>query len=74
MPYTVGCTPAPVTFTIRPRFGWQFLLSIAWVCFIGYEMIFVDWRTFRSADIFNVVIFVCVSVAVLLVVDSARAP
>ena len=46
----------------------------AWVCFIGYEMIFVDWRTFRSADIFNVVIFVCVSVAVLLVVDSARAP
>src|SRR5439155_7735951 len=38
----------------------------AWVCFIGYEMIFVGWRALRSADVFDVVIFVFVSVAVLL--------
>ena len=66
MPYTVSCTPAPLTFTIRPRFDWQFLFSIAWVCFVGYQVIFVGWRTFRSADVFDFVIFGCVSVAVLL--------
>ncbi len=67
MPYTVSCTPAPLTFTIRPSFGWQFLSSIAWVCFIGYQLIFVGLRnTLRSAGVFGFVIFGCISGAILL--------
>lgn len=66
MPYTVSCTPAPLTFTIRPKFDWQYLLSIAWVCFIGYQVFFVRWRNLRSNDVFDVVIFAVVSFAVVL--------
>src|SRR5690348_6392462 len=66
MPFTVSCTPAPLTFTIRPRFDWQFLLSIAWVVFIGYELLAGGWSRIRSADVFDIVIVASVSMAILL--------
>jgi hypothetical protein len=65
MPYTVSCTPTPLTFTIRPRFDWQFLLSVAWLGFVGYEVFTGGWRI-HSADVFDIVIFASVSVAFLL--------
>ena len=65
MPYTFSCAPAPLTFTIRPRFDWQFLLSIAWVGFIGYEVFSGGWRI-HSSDVFDIAIFAFVSVAILL--------
>lgn len=66
MPYTVSCTPAPLTFTIRPRFDWQFLVGIAWGCFLAYQMLSVGWRYLRSANVSDIAIAVVTSVVVLV--------
>lgn len=66
MPYRVGCTPAPLTFTIRPRFEWRFLLGVGWICFVGYQVFTAGWSGIRSADVFEIVIFFAVSAALLL--------
>ena len=41
MPFEVSAAPAPLTFTIRPRFGWQGAVSILWFLVITY-LIFND--------------------------------
>ena len=63
MPYTVSCSPAPLTFIIRPRFDWRSLLSVAWIAFVGYEM-FTD--RIRSGDVLEIAFFATVSLAILL--------
>ncbi len=70
MPYTVGCTPAPLTFTIRPRFDWQVLFSIGWLCFFGYyayAAYVTGGRSVHSDNIFNVALFTVTAFAGLLV-------
>lgn len=64
MPYTVSCDPAPLTFTIRPRFTWQSVLGVAWACFIAYQI--VGWREERSHNLFNWGIVALMSVIILL--------
>lgn len=64
MPYTVGCTPAPLTLTIHPKLGWQSLLGIAWICFVGYQVVFVDWP--KTRDILGYILFAIISFSVLL--------
>ena len=67
MPYTVGCTPAPLTFTIRPKMQWQALLALAWLAFVGYRIYVHDWRRIAEPDtIFDTVIFALVSLGALL--------
>lgn len=66
MPYTVDCSPAPLTFNIRPKFGWQSLLGIAWICFIAYEISLVSWRKIGSHDPFNLTMFALISFSVIL--------
>jgi hypothetical protein len=63
MPYTVGCTPAPLTFTIRPRFGWQSFLGIAWIFFVGYAVVLGQ---FRTPDLFDYILFSLISFSILL--------
>lgn len=68
MPYTVGCTPAPLTFTIRPKMQWQSLLTLAWFAFIGYEF-FVHHRWNRLAapdQIFDTIMYSLVSLGALV--------
>jgi hypothetical protein len=62
VPYTVNCNPAPLTFTIRPKFDWQILVSIPWVCFVGYQVFFLR---FRSDNLSEIVIVVAISLAAL---------
>ncbi len=60
MPYTVGCTPAPLTFTIRAKFDWQVLLSIGWLCFFGYlayDAYASGGKSVHSENFFNVAVF-----------------
>jgi hypothetical protein len=66
VPYTVNCNPAPLTFTIRPKFGWQFLLGIGWVSFIGYQIFFLGWSEVSSDNLFELVIFVTVSFGICM--------
>lgn len=65
MPYTVSCSPAPVTFTVRPRLGWQSVLGIAWICFIAYQLLFLGWQKSRSYDLFDIVVLAVISLSVL---------
>jgi hypothetical protein len=66
MPYTVSCDPAPLTFTIRPPFNWEYFVTFAWFCFIGYE-VFSDPRSKVQSDhIFDLFVCALVSFAVLL--------
>jgi hypothetical protein len=60
--YTVGCTPAPLTFTIRPKFDWHNLLTIAWMVLIVY----MGWQNRHSLDYFSIVIFGFIVVTSLL--------
>jgi hypothetical protein len=64
MAYSVSCNPAPLTFTIRPRFGWQSMLGIAWICFIVYRL--VGWRGARSYDPLDLFGLALISFSVLL--------
>ncbi|MGE5324893.1 MAG: hypothetical protein ACM3SW_18640 [Actinomycetota bacterium] len=65
MPYTVDCSPAPLTFSVRPKVDWLSVLSIAWVCFVAYEA-FANWRKIGSYDPFDLTIFVLASLSVVL--------
>src|SRR5260370_7563391 len=65
MPYSVSCTPAPLTFTIRTRFAWQSALGIAWICFVAYQVVIV-WRETRSYDLFVFVLLSLISFSILL--------
>lgn len=69
MPYTAGGTPAPLTFTIRPKFDWQILLSIAWLCSFGYYAYAAyvsGGRSAHSENFFNVFLFTVAASAGLL--------
>jgi len=61
----LSCSPAPLTFTIRPRFDWMSVLSIAWVGFIAYQTFFGGHKT-RSYDPFDIVVFALISFFALL--------
>ena len=62
MPYTVDCTPAPVTITIRPNFNWNILLALAWVCFVGYGVLYAGWHY----DIGALVVYALTSLGMVL--------
>ncbi len=64
MPYTVGCTPAPLTFTVRPRLDWRFFLSIAWACFVGY--LAFPWWKLHPSDGFFIVTYAAISLVAIL--------
>ncbi len=67
MPYTVACTPAPLTFTIRPKLQWQSLLTVAWFTFIGYEVYLHDWHRLAAPDrMLDTVLYTLVSLGALL--------
>ena len=50
VPYTIDCTPAPVTITVRHKLNWQALLGVAWVAVVFYPIFGVDWRHVRVQD------------------------
>src|SRR5512146_137834 len=67
VPYTVGCTPAPLTFTIRPKMQWQALLALAWLAFVGYQLYTHDLRRIAEPEsIFDTVVFALVSLGAVL--------
>lgn len=69
MPYTVGCTPAPLTFTIRPKFDWKILVSIGWLSFFGYyayAAYVTGGKSVHSDNIFNVALFTVAAFAGML--------
>lgn len=66
MPYTVSCDPAPLTFTIRPKFDWQYVLSLGWVGFVGYQVFFVGWHKVLTDNAFDLFAFGLVSFGLLL--------
>src|SRR5260370_26224749 len=65
MPYSVSCTPAPLTLTTRTRFAWQSALGIAWICFVAYQVV-IGWRETRSYDLFDFVLLSLISFSILL--------
>jgi hypothetical protein len=66
MPYTLGCSPAPLTFTIRPRFGWQSAVSIAWFGFVVYAVISGGRSKIHSNDLFEIVLYALISFSVIV--------
>ncbi|HEU5404289.1 MAG TPA: hypothetical protein VFU86_23265 [Terriglobales bacterium] len=67
MPYTVGCTPAPLTFTVRPKLGWETLSGIGWFVFVGYQAVHYDWHRLSLADHwFDIFVVMFVSFGALL--------
>lgn len=65
MPYTVSCSPAPVTFTIKMRIGWQWLGSVAYVCGFAFWLWRGYWRDFaweRSYQELLLLIFAVIAV------------
>jgi hypothetical protein len=66
MAYTVGCSPAPLTFTIRPRLSWQLLLSAGWACIIAYNIYVTYLRKAWSDLVFDFAILALVSFGILL--------
>jgi hypothetical protein len=66
MPYTVSCSPAPLTFTIRPKFDWMSVLSIAWICFVAYQATFFRGRKIWSDDPFDIIVLALISFFALL--------
>ncbi len=66
MPYTVSCNPAPLTFTIRPRFDWKSVMGIAWICFVAYRIGLIGWDKTRSTDPFGIIVLALISSFVLL--------
>jgi hypothetical protein len=66
VPYSVGCDPAPLTITVRPRLDWQLVVSAAWICFIGYELYAVDWHKAGSDFLFDIVFLGLVSFGILV--------
>ncbi len=67
MPYSLGCTPAPLTFTIRPKMAWQSLLSLSWFAFTGYQIYVHDWHRLAAPNrIFDTVLYALVSLGALV--------
>ena len=66
MPYTVGCAPAPLTLTIRPRFDWRSLLAVGWLCFVGYQAFYFHRNRSHFDDLFDIVLYALISLGVLL--------
>ncbi len=67
MPYTLGCSPAPLTFTIRPKLQWQVLLALVWLTFVGYQIFANDWRRLGIPDrLFETAIYALISLGALL--------
>ena len=66
MPYTINYSPAPLTFTIRPRLNWRLLLSVVWLCFIAYRIFLVDLRPGEADDNFEIIILAFISLGVCL--------
>ena len=66
MSYTIGCSPAPLTFTIRPKFDWRMLPSIIWFAVLSYTIASFGWRKVSVDGIFNIAIFGAISVTALL--------
>jgi hypothetical protein len=65
--YTLGCTPAPLTFTIRPKLQWQVVLTLAWFAFIGYRVYLHDWNGIGEPDrIFDTILLGFVSLGAVL--------
>lgn len=66
MSYTIDCSPAPLTFNIRPKFDWQLVVGIAWICFIAYEFVFAGWRKIWDYDPLDLILFALISFSVVL--------
>lgn len=66
MPYTVSCNPAPLTFTIRPKFDWQFFLGIGWLCIFGYQVSYTYRHKLLSENFAEVLIFGAIALAALM--------
>lgn len=66
MPYTISCSPAPLTFTIRPRMDWQVLFSMAWLGFVAYVLYNPHSRNVSSDSILDFVFLAVASIGVLL--------
>ena len=66
MPYTVDCSPAPLTFNVRAKFGWQSVLGSAWIGFIVYEFAVANWRKIGSYDPVDLTIIALISFFAIL--------
>jgi hypothetical protein len=53
-----------LTFTIRPGFGWRYVVGIAWSCFVGYQIVLNYQRA--SHNKLAAVMIALISLSVLL--------
>jgi hypothetical protein len=66
-PYTIECTPAPLTLTIRPKPDWHAVIGLAWLAYFLYQVFGVDWQRVRVQDhLFDLVVLGVFTVATVL--------
>lgn len=66
MPYSVGCSPAPLTVSITPRYNWQLPLSVAWVGFVGYRVFEEKGRINHFDYFFDLAFYGLITLGILL--------